>query len=95
MYHTKELGRNTYAYFTDAMNREVSRKLVLGEKMYGAADRGEFTIVYQPQLDVNIAWMILAQATHHSAICALTPLMYSRSIKALSVISRLIPQTRR
>ena len=53
MYHAKELGRNTYSYFTRAMNLDVSRRLALEEQMHGALERDEFRLLYQPQLDVG------------------------------------------
>ncbi len=53
MYHSKKLGRNTYSYFTEAMNQEVSRRLALEEQMHGALERGEFRLCYQPQMDVS------------------------------------------
>ncbi len=62
MYHAKELGRNTYAYFTDAMNREASRRLVLEEQMLGALDRGEFSVSYQPQVDAKNGRAVGAEA---------------------------------
>jgi diguanylate cyclase (GGDEF)-like protein/PAS domain S-box-containing protein len=52
MYHSKDQGRNTYFYFTDAMNRDVSRRLMIEEQMHGALDRGEFRLCYQPQVDI-------------------------------------------
>ncbi len=53
MYHSKKLGRNTYSYFTEAMNQEVSRRLTLEEQMHGALERGEFRLCYQPQVNVT------------------------------------------
>jgi diguanylate cyclase (GGDEF)-like protein len=53
MYHAKREGRNTYAYFTDTMNQEVSRRLLVESCMHGALERGEFTLHYQPKLDVR------------------------------------------
>ena len=53
MYHSKEEGRNTYSYFTDAMNQGVSRRLALEEQMHGALDRGEFYVYYQPKVDIS------------------------------------------
>ena len=53
MYHSKELGRNTYSYFTDKRNMEISRRLSLEEQMHGALDRGEFTIYYQPKIYIS------------------------------------------
>jgi len=62
MYHSKEQGRNTYSYFTDAMNQEVSRRLHLEEQMHGALDRGEFRLCYQPQVDVGTRMIIGVEA---------------------------------
>jgi diguanylate cyclase (GGDEF)-like protein/PAS domain S-box-containing protein len=62
MYHAKALGRNTYSYFTDAMNREVSRRLMLEEQMHGALERGEFSLCYQPQVDVSGGRIVAVEA---------------------------------
>jgi len=62
MYHSKELGRNTYSYFTEAMNRDVSRRLALEEQIHGALDRGEFSIVYQPQIKITSGKIMGAEA---------------------------------
>ncbi|HED34880.1 MAG TPA: EAL domain-containing protein [Gammaproteobacteria bacterium] len=62
MYHAKELGRNTYSYFTEKMNRLVSRRLALEEQMHGALDRCEFFIHYQPQVDVSSGKIVGAEA---------------------------------
>ena len=62
MYHSKELGRNTYSYFTDEMNQQVSRRLVLEEHMHGSLERGEFVLSYQPQVDIKSGDIISAEA---------------------------------
>ena len=62
MYHSKELGRNTYSYFTEAMNLNVSRRLTLEEQMHGALDRGEFWLLYQPQVSVDSGNIIGTEA---------------------------------
>jgi diguanylate cyclase (GGDEF)-like protein/PAS domain S-box-containing protein len=53
MYYSKGLGRNTYSYFAYSMNKEVSRRLILEEQMHGAVNRGEFSISYQPKVEVS------------------------------------------
>ena len=53
MYHSKEQGRNTYSFFTDEMNQGVERRLLLEEQMHGALNRGEFTLLFQPQVDLT------------------------------------------
>jgi diguanylate cyclase (GGDEF)-like protein len=53
MYHSKEHGRNTFHYFTDSMNKEVSRRLQLEEQLHGALQRGELSLCYQPLMRVE------------------------------------------
>lgn len=53
MYHAKEKGRNTYSYYTEKMNKEVSRRLAIEEQIHGALERGEFEVYYQTQVDIN------------------------------------------
>jgi diguanylate cyclase (GGDEF)-like protein/PAS domain S-box-containing protein len=62
MYHSKEQGRNTYSYYTDAMNQKVSRRLALEEQMNGALERGEFRLSYQPQVAVGSMTIIGVEA---------------------------------
>lgn len=62
MYHSKQLGRNTYSFFTDEMNRDASHRLALEEQMHGALDRGEFSVFFQPQIDIASAKIIGTEA---------------------------------
>jgi len=62
MYHSKEEGRNTYSYFTEAMNKDVSRRLALEEQMHGALERGEFRLHYQPKVDITTCNLIGVEA---------------------------------
>lgn len=62
MYHSKEQGRNTYSYFTEAMNIGVSRRLALEEQLHGALGRGEFRLCYQPVVDIKKRCLIGVEA---------------------------------
>ncbi|ABZ75116.1 diguanylate cyclase/phosphodiesterase with PAS/PAC sensor(s) [Shewanella halifaxensis HAW-EB4] len=62
MYHTKSIGRNTYSYFTHAMNKEVSRRLAIEEQIHGALERGEIRVHYQIQLDIRDGSIMGAEA---------------------------------
>ncbi|MGS0730723.1 diguanylate cyclase domain-containing protein, partial [Shewanella sp. 0m-11] len=62
MYHTKSIGRNTYSYFTHAMNKEVSRRLAIEEQIQGALERGELRVHYQIQLDIRDGSIMGAEA---------------------------------
>ncbi len=53
MYHSKKVGRNTYSYFTDKMNKEIARRLSLENEMHGALERNEFTVYYQPKINIS------------------------------------------
>jgi diguanylate cyclase (GGDEF)-like protein/PAS domain S-box-containing protein len=62
MYSSKKTGRNTYTFFTESMNRGVSRELALEEQLHGALKRKEFRLVYQLQVDVQSGKIIGAEA---------------------------------
>ncbi|MES9944240.1 MAG: EAL domain-containing protein [Candidatus Thiodiazotropha sp.] len=62
MYQSKEQGRNTFNYFTRAMNKGVSRRLQLEEQLHGALERGEFRLDYQPILDITSRKMVATEA---------------------------------
>ncbi len=62
MYHAKEQGRNIYSYFTETMNREVSRRLALEEQIHGALERNEFEVFYQPKINISNGKIIGAEA---------------------------------
>jgi diguanylate cyclase (GGDEF)-like protein/PAS domain S-box-containing protein len=62
MNHSKESGRNTFNYFTDAMNREVHHRLQLEEQLCGALQRGEFYLCYQPLIHLDSRSLIGTEA---------------------------------
>jgi len=62
MYHSKAQGRNTYSFFTAAMNRDVERRLSLEEQMHGALRRKEFDVFYQPIIEIASGQTIGAEA---------------------------------
>ena len=62
MYRSKDLGRNNYAFFSDEMNKHVSRRIAVEGLMNDALKRKEFSVVYQVQVDVNTSRFIGAEA---------------------------------
>lgn len=62
MYNSKDQGRNTYSYFTEEMNESVTKRLLFEEQMHGALDRGEFSLCYQPQVELASERIIGAEA---------------------------------
>ena len=53
MYHVKDLGKNNFEYFSHSMRKRVSRRRDIATLMQKAIERNEFTIYYQPKLDVK------------------------------------------
>jgi len=51
MYAAKDLGRNTFQFYTDAFLQKVQRRLTLENELRAALRRNEFTLAYQPTLD--------------------------------------------
>ncbi len=52
MYKAKEQGRNTFQFYAPEMNIEALERLLLGNDLRHALERGEFLLHYQPQLCV-------------------------------------------
>lgn len=62
MFYAKHNGRNTFVYYTESMNREADRRLKIEQQMYGALERGEFYLLYQPQIELETGNIIGAEA---------------------------------
>ncbi len=76
MYHSKEQGRNTYHYFTEAMNKDVSRRLAVEEQLHGALGRQEFSVLFQPVVSLQSNEITGAEALlrwHNPALGEVSP----------------------
>lgn len=62
MYESKVEGRNTYHYFTEAMNRDVERRLAIEEQLRGAMERNELSLVFQPLVELSSDSVVGAEA---------------------------------
>jgi len=69
LYHAKDLGRNTYQFFSDSMNKEAFQRLVMENALRRAIERDEFTLHYQPLVRMPGRHIVSAEAlirwTHH------------------------------
>ncbi len=52
MYRAKERGRNTYQFFTLALNASLRSRLSQEKSLRRALENGEFVIHYQPQIEL-------------------------------------------
>ena len=62
MYHAKEMGRNNYQFFTEAMNAAAHQRLALESDLRRALQREEFLVHYQPQLDLATGEIVGVEA---------------------------------
>lgn len=62
MYRVKELGKNSFQFYTPDMNDAVSKKMQLEIGLRKALERGEFQVYYQPQIDVATGGIIGVEA---------------------------------
>jgi len=68
MYKVKETGRNNYKFFNQAMNEEISTKLLLENDLRKALLKNELEVYYQPQLDLQTNRIVAVEALlrwHH------------------------------
>ena len=52
MHHAKQEGRDTYRFYSGAMNSAARRMLTMENSLHRALERNELLLYYQPQLDL-------------------------------------------
>jgi len=62
MYRAKEMGRNTYQFYSHEMSAKAYERLSLETSLRHALNRGEFELYYQPQVDFTNGRVVGAEA---------------------------------
>ena len=62
MYRSKERGKGRYSFFTEELNRQVTRRVELETDLRHALDRNEFTVFLQPKLGAKDNRVLGAEA---------------------------------
>ena len=62
MYHAKENGRNNYQFFTARLNEAARRRLSVANLLHQAVERSEFSLCFQPQIDLTTGRISAAEA---------------------------------
>ena len=79
MYKAKEAGRDNVQFYTAEMNTRVHEKLALQQELRDAIARKEFTLHYQPQIDLRSGHIFAVEALirwQHPALGLLSPLKF-------------------
>ncbi len=62
MYRAKKSGRNNFQFYTQAMNEEVLERLRIERALRNALERDEFSLYYQPQVDLHSGKIVATEA---------------------------------
>ncbi len=62
MYSAKDQGRNTYQYYSEAMNASALRRLALEAQLRKAIERNELKLFYQPKVNAATGSLIGSEA---------------------------------
>jgi len=76
MYQAKNRGRADYAFYTPQLNIEVRRRVTIEQHMVGALERDEFSVHYQPQIELGTGRLISFEALlrwHNPALGDVSP----------------------
>ena len=62
MFHGKALGKNSYQFFIPQMNTAVKRRAAMESNLRAAVKQRDFSIVYQPQIDLNTGEIVALES---------------------------------
>lgn len=62
MFQAKSQGRNTYQFYSAQLNENLQERLVLENELYGALQRQELLLYYQPQVSLTTGKIIGVEA---------------------------------
>jgi diguanylate cyclase (GGDEF)-like protein len=62
MYHAKQKGRENYQFFTASLHEAVQRRVALTNRLRRAIAQNEFSVYYQPQVDIESGRIFSAEA---------------------------------
>ncbi|MCU7795767.1 MAG: bifunctional diguanylate cyclase/phosphodiesterase [Candidatus Thiodiazotropha sp. (ex Myrtea spinifera)] len=92
MYRAKASGRNTIRFFHPSMQAEVNDRLRVGKELRQAIERGELELYLQPQVDVEFACIVGAEALirwNHPVRGLLAPAAFISHAEELGLIGEI------
>lgn len=62
MYRAKEMGRNTFEFYTSGMSTQAMQRLELENSLRAAIENEEFVIYYQPKFNLKVGELVGVEA---------------------------------
>lgn len=62
LYAAKSIGRDVYKFYSGKMNAQAQERHELESRMHQALEKGEFSLVYQPQIDLSSGAVVGVEA---------------------------------
>lgn len=62
MYRAKEMGKNTYQFYSHDLSAKIFERLTLESHLRHALDKNEFVLYYQPQVDMRTNKIMAVEA---------------------------------
>lgn len=62
MYKAKNMGRNSYQFYSENLTEKANERVVLGALIRNAIDNDQFTLYYQPKISLSTKKVIGAEA---------------------------------
>ncbi|KUM25889.1 histidine kinase [Mesorhizobium loti] len=79
MYRAKELGRDNVQFYAPELNSKNQEKFLLQEELRNALARGEFVLLYQPQVDLRSGRVFAVEALirwQHPTLGLISPMKF-------------------
>ncbi|MFC3323643.1 EAL domain-containing protein [Mesorhizobium cantuariense] len=79
MYRAKELGRDNFQFYAPEFNSTAQEKFFLQEELRNALARAEFTLSYQPQVDLRSGHVFAVEALirwNHPSLGTISPMKF-------------------
>jgi len=89
MYRAKERGRNTYQFYSPDMGVRASQRLSLETSLHQALARDEFSLCYQPQVDITTGEIVAAEALlrwRHPDLGSVAPAVFIPALEDTGMI---------
>jgi EAL domain-containing protein (putative c-di-GMP-specific phosphodiesterase class I) len=91
MYRAKEKGRNNFQFFTSELNALITERLELENKLRRALERTQFSLCYQPRVDMRTRKIVGVEALLRWSLTEQESVAPSRFIPVAEEIGLIVP----